>query len=178
MAKEKKVTKKLKYVALILVIVLGLAVLLNNWLPRNVPPAHPTVTAQRQFLLPTATNIPPTASKFPTITSMPSFKTATPYSPMIDLLTTPDIQFFVQTELEIVNRSGKLVSVRDAPGMYYANTSTPSIVIGWLAPGTKWWVEEAYAVGNDVWARMSAQNGYIPLLYNGVYFTNWRPSAP
>jgi hypothetical protein len=115
-----------------------------------------------------------TMTQLPTATPAVFFTTATPFLPFVDMISSPAVQYFVMTQLEITNRNGKLVSVRDTPGMYYPNTSTPSKVIGWLAPGTSWYVEQAYKIGADVWARLASQDGFIPLFYNDTYFTNWR----
>ena len=169
-------------VILLFVVLVGAMVLSKSSPPLDV---KPTVTAESYSLLASPT-LPPTSIKtatpfymaFPTATPLPLFKTATPFLPFADMAATPNVQYIVMTMLEISNRNGKLVSVRDVPGMYYPGTSTPSKVIGQLLPSTSWYVEQAYMVQEgawvNVWARLASQDGFIPLLYNDIYYTNWR----
>jgi hypothetical protein len=164
-------TLPMKYVVLILVAVFGGALWLNSLLPNVTPPTHPTVTAQRW-------SVPlPTMTQIPSRTPIPIIRSATPYSPVLDMMTQPVVEYFIMTELEIAYRGpGKMVNVKDIPGMYYPGTINPSETIGTLKPYSRWYIEQTYQVGGDVWARLASQDSsFIPLLYNGTYFTNWRP---
>jgi hypothetical protein len=177
--KKKKVkqdaiaTLPMKYVVAILVVAFGGVLWLNSALPRNVPPAHPTVTAYRW-------SVPlPTMTQIPSQTPIPIIRSATPYSPILDMMTQPNVEYFIMTELEIAYRGpGKVLNVKDIPGMYYPGTINPSETIGTLKPYSKWYIEQTYQSGSDVWARLASQETYIPLLYNGIYYTNWRPTSP
>ena len=172
--KQKDAIEKLsmKYVALILVAVFGGALLLNRALPSVTPPTHPTVTAYRwQAPLPTMTQIP-SKTAIPII-----IKSATPYAPILDMMTQPVVEYFIMTELEIAYRGpGKVCNIKDIPSMYYPGTINPSETLGTLKPYSKVWIEQTYQVGVDTWGRLASQELYIPLFYNGTYYTNWRPS--
>jgi len=150
-------TLPMKYVWIILVVVSGLVLLLNSALPSNTPPALPTMT------------------QIPSRTPIPIIKTATPFSPILDMMTQPSVEFFIMTELEVAYRGlGKVLNVKDIPSMYYPGTINPSKTIGTLNPYSKIWIEQTYQVGGDVWGRLASQELYVPLLYNGTYYTNWR----
>jgi hypothetical protein len=160
----------LKYVAVILIGIFVLAGMLNSWLPSNIPPTHPTVTAQRW-------SVPlPTMTQIPSRTPIPIIKSATPYSPVLDMMTQPNVEYFIMTELEVSYRGpSKVLNVKDIPSMYYPGTINPSETVGTLKPYSKVWIEQTYQVGTDTWGRLASQELYIPLYYNGTYFTNWRP---
>lgn len=178
MTAKKKIVKKqddaiaklpLKYVVLILGFVLVCTIIGTSMLPRNVPPTpHVTVTAQHWLL--------PTMTQFPSRTPIPIFS-ATPYSPILDMMTQPVVQYFIMTELEVAYRGyGKVLNIKDIPSMYYPGTINPSVTIGTLNPYSKIYIEQTYLVGLDTWGRLASQELYIPLLYNGTYYTNWRPA--
>jgi len=161
----------MKYVWVIAVVIFGGALWLNSLLPSVTPPTHPTVTAYRwQVPLPTMTQIP-------NQTPIPIIRSATPYSPVLDMMTQPVVEYFVMTELEIAYRGpGKVCNIKDIPSMYYPGTINPSETLGTLKPYSKVWIEQTYQVGVDTWGRLASQELYIPLFYNGTYYTNWRPS--
>jgi hypothetical protein len=59
--------------------------------------------------------------------------------------------------------------------MYYPGTINPSETLGTFKPYSKIWIEQTYQVGADTWGRLASQELYVPLFYNGTYYTNWRP---
>ena len=160
----------MKYVWIIVIVIFGGALLLNKALSSNTPPTHPTVTAQRW-------SVPlPTMTQIPSRTPIPIIRSATPYSPILDMMTQPVVEYFIMTELEVSYRGlGKVLNVKDIPSMYYPGTINPSETLGTLKPYSKINIEQTYQVGADTWGRLASQELYIPLLYNGTYYTNWRP---
>ena len=183
MKNKNKITKKqvkqqdaiaklpMKYVWIIVIVIFGGALWLSSLLPSVTPPAHPTVTAYRWSVpLPTMTQIP-SKTAIPII-----IKSATPYAPILDMMTQPSVEYFIMTELEVSYRGpGKVLNVKDIPSMYYPGTINPSETLGTLKAYSKVYIEQTYQVGQDVWGRLASQELYIPLLYNNVYYTNWRP---
>ena len=70
----------------------------------------------------------------------------------------------------------KVLNIRGDP-----STANPKIgdldpCMGDVSKCARWSIEEIIIVGNDRWGKLTFQPGYIPLLYNNVYYTNWRPS--
>jgi hypothetical protein len=97
---------------------------------------------------------------------------ATTPQPTITTVPTAEIHLWYIFQVEIAYRgvSGgvvKTATMRDKPSIYGAT-------LGALNPYTKWWCDIYVTEGQNVWCKMSAQDAYIPLKYNGVYYTDWR----
>jgi hypothetical protein len=69
----------------------------------------------------------------------------------------------------------KVLNIRSTTSTNLPKIGDLDPCIGDVAQCAYWSIEEVIPVGNDRWGKLTFQPGYIPLYYNGVYYTNWRP---
>ena len=128
--------------------------------PSRTATATPSKTPTSTF------TVTPSPTLTPTFTSTPS--------PTVTASVTPTSAVLIAFDVTISYRGKdtkgviKILNVRDQPSIY-------GLTIANLYPYSVWTIEEAIPIQNEIWGRLAFQNAYIPLYYNGVYYTSWRP---
>jgi hypothetical protein len=94
------------------------------------------------------------------------------FAPTITPMPTVQSHVYYIFEVEIAYRGTsrgvvRTTTIRDKASIKGAD-------MGQYRPYTKWWCDEAIPEGQNVWCKLAAQDAYIPLKYDGVYFTDWR----
>jgi hypothetical protein len=103
-----------------------------------------------------AANASAAAQLMPTITPMPTIQANVYYIFEVEIAYRGALRGVVRT-----------TTIRDKASVTGAD-------LGQYRPYTKWWCDDAIPEGENIWCKLSAQNAYIPLKYNGVYYTDWR----